>query len=518
MLTRRGFLKAMTASAASALWVPRAGLAQVAPGAVKRGGTLTAAIFADPLTFDPHFTGNLQGRAATRAIHDTLFRVNAQGRLAPGLVESWEQPDDRTFVLRLRANLKFQDGTPLDAAAVKFNIDRIRDPKTTAAGGIRAGEISTLDTVEVVDTRTVKLTLKSPFAAFLFPFTDVTGCVGSPAALQRWGADYSLHPVGAGPFRMAEYAKDNRTVLEKNGDYWDKGKPYLDRVVLRPIPTDSTRLAELRAGGVQLAEALPLQDVQRLRQSKEIVVSEKIGFRWEYFGFNLAEAYPGRSKKFRQAFQWAIDREALHQVAYFGTGSIGYDGIMPGSPFHDPNYTPFKRDLNMAKKLIAESGIGAPVTIQAPLQPDPVKQRAGQLFQATAAELGVKVNIEQIDSAGYRDQLRAGKMAIDLFGWWGYRPDPDQYLGILLHSSGSYAKYHSYSNPKMDELILAERAARTEAERRKVFRQISELMNEDAVYVPWHYSSDFKGLHSNVKGFVHAQDAITHFDEIWLES
>jgi len=518
MLTRRAFLKATTASAAGAVLVPRAGLAQVAPGAIKRGGTLTAAIFADPLTFDPHFTGNLQGRAATRAIHDTLFRVSAQGRLAPGLVESWEQPDDRTFVLRLRANLKFQDGTPLDAAAVKFNIDRIRDPKTTAAGGIRAGEISTLDTVEAVDARTVKLALKSPFAAFLFPFTDVTGCIGSPAAFQKWGADYGLHPVGAGSFRMVEYAKDSRTALEKNGDYWDKGKPYLDRVVLRPIPTDSTRLAELRAGGVHLAEALPLQDVQRLRQSKEIVVSEKVGFRWEYFGFNLAEAYPGRSKKFRQAFQWAIDREALHQVAYFGTGSIGYDGIMPGSPFHDPSYAPFKRDLNMAKKLIAESGISVPVTIPAPLQPDPVKQRAGQLFQATAAELGVKVSIEQIDSAGYRDQLRAGKMAIDLFGWWGYRPDPDQYLGILLHSSGSYAKYHSYSNPKIDELILAERAARTEVERRKVFRQISELMNEDAVYVPWHYSSDFKGLHPSVKGFVHAQDAITHFDEIWLES
>ena len=518
MVTRRGFLTATTAGAASVLWRPRAGVAQTAATAVRRGGVLTAAIFADPLTFDPHFTGNVQGRTATRAIHDTLLRVNAQGRLAPGLVESWEQTDDRTFVLRLRANLKFQDGTPLDAEAVKFNVDRIRDPKTTAAGGIRAGEISTLDAIEVVDARTFKLTLKSPFAAFLFPFTDVTGCIASPAAIQKWGADYGLHPVGAGPFKMAAYAKDSRTVLEKNGDYWDKGKPYLDQVILRPIPTDSTRLAELRAGGVQFAEALPLQDVRRLRQSTEIVVSEKVGFRWEYFGFNLAEAYPGKAKKFRQAFQWAIDREALHQVAYFGTGSIGYDGIMPGSPFHDPGYKPFKHDLDLAKRLIGESGIATPVTIQAPLQPDPVKQRAGQLFQAMAAELGVKVNIEQVDSAGYRNQLRAGKMPIDLFGWWGYRPDPDQYLGILLHSAGSYARYHSYSNPKMDELILAERAARSEADRRKAFRQIAELMNEDAVYVPWHYSSDFKGLHPKVKGFVHAQDAITRFDDIWLES
>jgi len=514
MLTRRRLLHAV---AAGALLVPRPGLAQGAPAAIKKGGTLTTAIFADPLSFDPHITGNLQGRAATRAIHDTLLRVDAEGRLAPGLVESWEHPDDKTFILKLRANLKFQDGTVLDAAAVKYNIDRIRDPKTAANGGIRQGEIATLDSVEVVDARTVKLTLKSAFAAFLFPFTDVTGCIGSPAAFEKYGIDYGQHPSGAGPFKLVEYAKDNRTVLEKNPDYWEKPKPYLDRVILRPIPIDSTRLAELRSGGVDIAEALPLQDISRLRAAKEFVISEKVGYRWEYFGFNLADAYPGRSKKFRQAFQWAIDRDALHQVAYFGTGSIGYDGIMPGSPFHDPNYKPYKRDMDKAKRLIDESGLTLPIVIQAPLQPDPVKQRAGQVFQANAAELGVKVEIQPVDSAGYRNALNSGKLPIDLFGWWGYRPDPDQYLGILLQSTGSYAKYNSYSNPKMDQLISAERAASSEAERRKVFREISDLMNDDAAYVPWHYGSDFKGLHPKVKGFVHAQDAIIAFQDIYLE-
>ncbi len=517
MITRRRLLLNSAAGAAGGLLLPRGTFAQGAPAAIKRGGTLTVAVFADPLSFDPHFTGNLQGRAATRAIHDTLLRVNEEGRLAPGLAESWEHPDEKTFVLKLRAGLKFHDGTPLDAAAVKYNIDRILDPKTTAASGIRAGEITTLDKVEVVDARTVKLTLKSPFAAFLIPFTDVTGSIASPAALQKWGLEYGLHAAGAGPYRLVEYLKDSRTVLEKNPDYWDKGKPYLDRIVLRPIPTDSTRLAELRAGGVDIAEALPLQDIQRLRQSKEVIVSEKVGYRWEYFGFNLKDEYPGKSKKFRQAFQWAIDREALHQVAYFGTGSIGYDGILPGSPYHDPNYKPFRRDMDKAKRLIDESGISKPIVINAPLQPDPVKQRAGQVFQATAAELGVKVQIEQIDSAGYRNTLAAGKLPIDLFGWWGYRADPDQYLGILLHSTGSYARYNGYNNPKMDELIVAERAARNEGDRRKVFRQISDLMNEDAAYVPWHYGSDFKGLAAKVKGFVHAQDAIISFQDIYLE-
>jgi len=293
-------------------------------------------------------------------------------------------------------------------------------------------------------------------------------------------------------------------------------KPLLDRLTLRPIPTDSTRLAELRAGGVQIAEALPLQDVQRLRAADEFVVSEKVGFRWEYFGLNLHEQYPGSNKALRQAFQWAIDREALHRVAYFGTGSIGYDGILPGSPFHDPNYKPFHHDLDRAKRLIEQSGLSTPITLQAPLQPDPVKQRAAQVLQANIAPLGIRLAIQQVDTAGYGAALQSGTLPIDLQGWWGYRPDPDQYLSILLGSWGSYAKYNAYDNPAMDSLIRGQEGATSEAERRTYFRQMSDLMNDDAPYVPWHYSSDFKGLTHNVRGFIHPQDGIIDFREIWV--
>jgi peptide/nickel transport system substrate-binding protein len=146
-----------------------------------------------------------------------------------------------------------------------------------------------------------------------------------------------------------------------------------------------------------------------------------------------------------------------------------------------------------------------------------VKQRSAQIFQAVAGKLGVKVEIQQVDSAGYRSSLQGGVMPCDLQGWWGYRPDPDQYLAILLHSTGSYAKFHGYSNPAMDTLLDAQRAAGNVDERRKLFRQISELMNDDAVYVPWHYSSDFKGLNPKVKGFVHAQDGIIAFQDLYVQ-
>lgn len=479
------------------------------------GGAITVALFADPLTFDPHLTGNLQGRAATRAIHDTMFTVDAQGRLAPSLVETWEHPDAKTYVLHLRRGVKFQDGTPFDAASVQYNLNRIFDP---TLGSIRAGELSALDRVDLVDPSTLRLSLKYPFAAFLFPLTDVAGCVGSPTAMERWKADYGLHPVGTGPFRLGEYLKDAHTILEKNGEYWIPGKPVLDRVVLRPIPTDSTRLAELQAGGVQIAEALPLQDIKRVRRIASIVVSERVGFRWEYFGFDLRPAYPGRSRPFRQAFQWGIDRQALHEVAYFGTGSIGYDGILPGSPFADPAYRPFTYDPDKAKRLIEQSGLSGPISITAPLQPDPVKQRAAQVFQANAAAIGVRVNIQQVDSAGYRSSLANGTMAVDLQGWWGYRPDPDQYLAILLGTTGSYAKWNGYADPEMDKLILAERAATAEDERRRVFRRMMNLMNEDAAYVPWHYTSDFKGLSPKVRGFVHTPDGIINLQDLSLAS
>jgi peptide/nickel transport system substrate-binding protein len=506
LLRRSGLLLGATAAAR---------ILGAAPALAKPGGTLTAAIVADPINLDHHLAQNPEGRGTSRAIHGRLFRVDRQGQLAPDLAESWEQPDERTYLVHVRPGMKFHDGTPIDAEAVRVNLERVRDPRTKS---LRAGEVGTIDTVETLSAKTLRIRLKVPFAAFLFPLSDMAGCIASPAALQRWGADYGMHPVGAGPFRFVEYRKDAQTVIEKNPGYWQAGKPLLDQVVLRPIPVDGSRLAELRSGGVQLCEGLPLQDVRRLRQMPEIVVSEKVGFRWQHFAFNHRPQFPGSNQKFRQAFQWAIDREALRQVVYFGTGSVAYDGILPGSPFFDPEYRPFTHDVDRARRLMDESGLKRPVVMKAGLRQDPVMLRAAQVLQAAAEKLEVKVEIEPLDAAASLARIQQGTDPINVQGWWGYRPDPDQYLYTLLHSTGTWAQYFGYGNPKMDRLLEAERAARTTAERRRTFRTISELMNEDAPYVSWHFGSDFKGLSPNVEGFVHYQDSIVLYEDISLRS
>lgn len=508
-LSRRQFVKAGVAGIGGIV-IPSLS----APAfAAKRGGTLKVALTADPISFDPHLTGNLQGRGTAQSIHDTLFGVDGKGNLSPMLVDRWEQPDSKTYLLHLRSGVKFHDGTDFDADAVVYNINRIRNPET---GSIRSGEIKALDRIEAVGGLTVKMTLKYPFAAFLFPFTDVSGCMGSPTAFEKYGKERAnLNPVGTGPFKFVSYSQDTETVLERNGNYWDAGKPHVDRLILRPIPTGSTRLIELQTGGVDISEGLPLQNIAALRTQPDIIVSERVGFRWEYIGFNAKEKFPGSNARFRQAFQWAIDRDALHHVAYFGTGAVGYSGILPSHPFHEPAYKPFTYNKDMAKKLLDESGMGS-AEITAYLRPEPVKQRAAQLVQAMAADVGVKINLEQLDYASHRAKLRGGELPMDMHGWWGYRPDPDQYLSVLLGSDGSYAKRHGYNSPKMDDLFRKQRAETDQDKRRALFRRITDLMNEDAIYVPWHYSSDFKGLSPRVKGFNHTADAIIEYKYISL--
>ena len=175
IVTRRGFIGRAALGTAGGVLAAK-GLA-ARPAIAQSGGTLRMAIFADPLTLDPHSTGNLQGRATCRAIHDTLFTIDPQGRLAPGLAESWKQPDDTTYLVKIRSGVKFHDGTSFDAEAVRYNIERIRNPPEGLYSG-RKDEFRALDTVDTVDTHTVRFKLKYPFVAFLFPMTDVSGCIG----------------------------------------------------------------------------------------------------------------------------------------------------------------------------------------------------------------------------------------------------------------------------------------------------------------------------------------------------
>lgn len=482
-----------------------------APAVVQRGGKLIVAIEGDPTNFDPAFT-SVPGRRIGRTLYDPLIELDEQGNLQPGLIERWEQPDATSYLFTVRSGVSFHDGTPLDAEAVKFHFDRHLDPATQS---LRKSELGPIDHVDVTGPMTVKITLKTPFAPFLSALFDWSGFVISPTAYKKWGKnDYGQHPIGTGPFKFVSYAQDQSTVVERNGGYWRQGQPYLDNITFRPILTDSVRLTELRSGGVHIAEMFPFQDMQRLKSSTDIVISEKQGFRWDAFFFNTRKA-PWTNKALRQAFNWAIDREAIQKSVYYDTRLLGYDPFFPGTPYNDPNYKPFARDVAKAKQLVAESGVTTPIAITGLYSQDAPYQRALQIAQTNLAEIGINLSISIQDSTAVTQAWQSGNYDFSLT-WWGFRPDPDSWVYLKYDSKGSQNYYGFYNNPQVDTLIEQARASQNQGERVRFYRQVATLLNDDAPHIFFHYGSDIKGLSPKVGGFVHYPDSMIRYRDISL--
>lgn len=482
------------------------------PAVLKRGGNMVVAFSVDPRSMDPAHTGEPQARTARGCVTESLFDLDSKGNLVPKLAESWEQTDPTSYLLHLRKGIKFTDGTVFDAAAVKFNFDRMIDPATQ---NVWASEITQLASMEIVDSSTVRLKTKQAFAPALIPLYDVNGMQLSPAAVQRWGADVGLHPVGTGPFKFVDYVQDDHVQLERNPDYWQQGLPYLDQVRFRVIPNDSTRETELRSGGVHIVEYLPFQDIERLKSQGGVVVSEKPGFRVDWFNFN-AEKAPGTNKAFRQAWNWLIDRNALQSVVYSNTGAPAWDLLLPGTPFFDPQYKPTQRDVAKAKDLLKQSGVSLPMdlTIQVG-QGDPVTSRVVQVLQANVADAGINLKVETLASAELDTRGKAGDFFTTL-SWWGYRPDADQYMPVNVKTGGSW-NWARYSNTQVDALLQDEETTLDPAQRVKDFRQIAQAMTDDAVIIPFHYGSNIKGLSPKVQGFEHRVDGLIRFTTMGLQ-
>jgi peptide/nickel transport system substrate-binding protein len=492
--------------------------ATTAPGGAvaepRRGGVIVTADFDDPVTFDPAQITNSTGRRVSRAIYDPLVELDQANNVVPALAESWETPDPMTWVFHLRKGVKFHDGTDFDAAAVKFHFDRHLDPKNKS---MRAAELTQIDSAEIVDTSTLRLRLKQPYPQLLYVLFDWSGFVVSPAAVQKYGADYGQHPVGTGPFSFAEYTNGDHTLLQRNPNYWRPGKPALDGVRFRPIVADATREVELRSGGVHIAHDLPFQDVQRVSDMPEVILSRLLGSRYDYWRWNTVSSPYGGSLPFRQAFNWALDRDAIHSAVFFNTGRIGFSPFHIGTPFYDETYRPFTRDLAKAKSLLGQAQVPQPARFTIYTRPDPVAVKIIEVIAANLAEIGVTIDIQQEDGAAYQSRTDRGDYPLSVYqGFLSWRPDPAQYIRRWFHSSTTLWKEIA-KDAEVDRLIEASELETDLEQRKAIYGQFSARQNEIASAVFSHHGESFIGLSPKVKGWVHMPDQQPRFQDLWLD-
>ena len=324
--------------------------------------TLRIGLAEDPDILDPTLARTYVGRIVFAALCDKLVDIGPELEIVPQLATEWQWTDgNKGLVLKLRPGVKFQDGEPFDAAAVKFNIER----HLSMPGSNRKAEISAVTGAEVIDDRTVKLVLSAPYAPLLAQLTDRAGMMMSPKAAQAAGEQFGSHPVCAGPFRFVERVAQDRIVLERFADYWDKDNIKLDRIVYLPIPDPTVRLANLRSGGLDLMERVAATDLDTVRKDARLKLSTITGLGYTGITINLANGERsktplGQDARVRQALELSIDRDALNQVVFSGEFQPGNQWVPPSNPYYIKELPIPGRDVTKAKALLAEAAAPNP--------------------------------------------------------------------------------------------------------------------------------------------------------------
>jgi len=373
-----------------------AAVVALACGSAAAQSTLKIGLAEDPDVLDPTYARTYVGRIVFSSICDKLFDIDEKLNVVPQLALSHEtSPDGKTVTIKLRPGVKFHDGEPLDAQAAKFSLER----HLSAPGSFRKPEIAAIDHIDVVDPLTIRIALKQPYSPLIAQLTDRAGMMLSPKAVKAEGDKFGLHPVCAGPYRFVERVQQDRIVVDKFQDYWNKDNVYIDRIIYLPIIDATVRLANLKSGGLDISERMLATDIKDIRADPKLRLATALELGYQGITINMgdnerAKATPlGRSAKVRQALSLAIDRDALNQVVFNGEFVPGNQWVNPEHPYYQHSFPVPKRDLAKAKALMREAGATAPFTVDFMVPKGAETQAVAEMVQAMAADIGITMKI-----------------------------------------------------------------------------------------------------------------------------
>ena len=467
------------------------------------GGTLLYGLATTFDTLDPTVTTfSVVGKIAYH-VFDPLVWQTASGKFEAGLAESWEiSPDAKAYTFKLRKDVKFHDGTPFNAQAVKFTFDRIVDPATKSQIAISA--LGPYEGTDVIDDATVRVRFKTAYAPFLDSVSSPYLVPLSPDAVRKAGKDFgSAALVGTGPFKFDSYKADSEVVMSRNVDYkWgpaflkSRGAPYLDKIIWRVIPESTTRIATGESGELTFLEDVPTQDYQRLKSSGKLTIADPVqaGSGWSMM-MNVQNP-PMDDLRVRQAIEWATDKNAMNQTVWNGVFKPACSPLTPNVLGFDPKTCDkYKYDLQRAGALLDDAGWkanaatgvrekgGLPLKLGLYFRSDSDNSRNMATFvQSNLKQAGIQVDSQGLARAGYFDAVRSGKHHMQF--WWESHGDPDV-VRILVHSSNANGgtNRNRYKNAAMDQLV-DDAAAQTDPEKRKaLYVQIQNKILDEAVMV-----------------------------------
>jgi peptide/nickel transport system substrate-binding protein len=441
--------------------------------------TLRIGLAEDPDVLDPTLARTYVGRIVFSSFCDKLFDIDEKLNVVPQLALAHATAaDGKTVTIKLRPDVKFHDGEVLDAEAAKFSLDR----HLTMTGSFRKPELAAVDRVEVVDPLTIGIVLKTPFSPLIAQLTDRAGMMVSPKAAKEAGDRFGLHPVCAGPYKFVERVQQDRIVVEKFADYWNKSNVAIDRIVYLPIVDATVRLANLKSGGLDLIERVLATDIKDVRADPRLKLSTALELGYQGIDINVGNGERsqnplGSNAKVRQALSHAIDRQALNQVVFDGEFVPGNQWVSPEHPYFQKSFPIPGRDVAKAKALMKEAGVTTPFDVDFMVPKGAETQAVAEVIQAMAADIGINMKIRVTEFATSLKQAEAGEYQAYLLAWSG-RTDPDGNL-YIFHKCKAPQDYPGYCSPQADKLLDEGRALADRAQRKAVYEKLTKIILED---------------------------------------
>jgi len=524
------------------LMIALAGTALAAP---KTGGTLVFGRGGDSVGLDPAYETDGNSFMVCDNIYEALVAyADESTNLEPGLAEKWDiSPDGKIYTFSLRKGVKFHDGTAFNANAVVFSIGRMMKERNVKFYG-EGWEIppqerppeywvsmemdDIIDSIEAIDDDTVVFRLKKVNAPFLanmgMDFADII----SPTAFLKNPKEFLRNPVGTGPFKFVRWVKDDRIVLERNPDYWDKSAgPYLDRLIFRAIPENSVRFLELKTGNIHICQFPNPADIVLAENDPNLKIISQPGMNIGYLSYNHTKEPWKSNLALRKAIAHAINRKAIVDNIYQGLGEVAKNPIPPtmwGYNHKVPGYT---FDPAKAKELLKEAGFPngeglgeiALWSMPVPRPYNPEGLKVGEAMAADLADVGITAKVVTYEWGTYLKRQREQPEDMDLFqlGWTGDNGDPDNFLAVLFDGLASEAIRTQWHNERYHELMIQGRETIDQEKRAAIYQEAQQLLYEECPVIPIAHSTVKWPALNNVMNFKLHPTASVRMKNVWLK-
>jgi peptide/nickel transport system substrate-binding protein len=487
----------------------------------KSGGNISVGLnTTSVVTLDPTKSTALVDRQVMLNMYDTLVAINAQNQVVPDLATSWSYPtsDHKQLVFTLRTGVTFWDGTPFNADAVVFNINRILNTPSSP----RYSELAQVQSVQAVDATHVQFNLKQPFSPLLATLTDRAGMILSPTAVQKAGANLGNAPVGAGsgPFMFSEWVKGDHLTLKRNPHYWMKDSqgnqlPYLQSIRYRPFSDESVEFSNLETSTINVADTVDPNDVPTAKSNPSLVYKQEPGL--SFYGIMLnVKAAPLDNVHVRRAIEWSVNRQEILNSVLKGIGVVSQSAISPVSWAYDSSFAPYTYNIGNAKAELAQAGVSNVTFTMLITSGSPLNSQIAQFIQSELQPAGITMNIKQETFATLLSDTQNHNFQAALLGWSG-RPDPDGNVYSWFHTGGGLNDMQ-YSNPQVDKLLEDARSASDQGQRTTDYQQANKLILQDASYVFLYHGVNVQATTSNIKGFTLLPTGIMIFTSVYLGS